>query len=74
LAAIDDMLASDAFKQLSADRQAEIRDRAHVVRGELAKTNPDISAARRWTDRLIKLARDFGLAVAAHALTKIVLG
>jgi hypothetical protein len=74
LAAIDDMFASDGFKQLSADCQAEIRDHADAVRGELAKTNPDMSAARRWTDRLIKLARDFRLAVAAHALTKIVLG
>jgi hypothetical protein len=74
LAAIDDMLASNDFRQLDAEQQTAIRDHADAVRGELTKPNPDISTAKRWTDRLVKLARDFGLAVAAHALSKIVLG
>jgi hypothetical protein len=74
LDAIRDILASDEFSRLSAEQQTEIRDHANALHSELTKPHPDMSVANRWRTRLIKLARDFGLALAAHALTKAVLG
>jgi hypothetical protein len=73
-AAIDKLLASGEFNQLSAEHQTEIRNTADVVRGELAKSGADGSKVKWWADKLIKLVRDFGLALAADALMKAALG
>jgi hypothetical protein len=74
LRAIDELLASDEFKSLS-DRQREgISDTADVIRDEFKKPDADPSKIRRWAHRLLELAKEFGMHVAASALTKVLLG
>jgi hypothetical protein len=74
LRAIDELLASDEFKKLGDPERAAVKDTADVIRDELKKPDGEPSKVSRWAHRLIGLAREFGMHVAASGLTKALLG
>src|SRR5689334_9967573 len=55
LQAIDDLLASDEFKQLDESNRIAIQDTTDVLRDEIAKPSSDPSKIKRWAGRLLAL-------------------
>lgn len=70
---VDQILASDEFKSLSEANRDAVQDTAEALRGEIAKQVPDQSRIRRWAERLLAFAKEFGMHMAATALTKLLM-
>jgi hypothetical protein len=70
---INDLLASDEFKSLSEPNRFAVQDATDLLRDEIAKPNPDQSKIRRWAGHLLGFAKEFGMHLAATALTKLLM-
>lgn len=73
LAAIDGFLSSPEVQALSEDDRTSLADVADALRAELQKPTVEKAKARRWAQRLVGLAGQLGLNVAASALATILL-
>jgi hypothetical protein len=73
LRAIDDLLASEEFKNLGDQERTRVQDVADVLRDEMAKPGADPSKVRRWAQTLFGLAKEFGMHIAAAAFAKVAL-
>jgi hypothetical protein len=65
---LDDMLASEDFKNLDEENRAALADTVDVLRDELKQPKPDKGKLSRWGKRLVELAYQLGLNVAASAI------
>jgi hypothetical protein len=64
--AIDDLLASDDYKQLNdTEKQLAVQDTADALRSELKNQAADPEKIKRWTHRLGAMAKEFGMHAAA---------
>ncbi|TWB93198.1 hypothetical protein FBZ93_111237 [Bradyrhizobium macuxiense] len=68
VAAIDRALVSQEFQQLDAAQKQGFRDVADVVKEEAAKPTPDPAKLKRWSERLVGLAREIGMRVAVSEI------
>jgi len=68
VAAIDRALASAEFKQLEPAQKDGFRDMADVVKDEATKSSPDPVKLKRWSERLIGLAKEIGMKVAVSEI------
>jgi hypothetical protein len=77
LGTVEAMLRSPEVAALGDEKRQALVDTAEVVRREAQNSQPEPSKVKRWSERLIGLAREFGLNVAAdavlEALKKVVL-
>ncbi|QQO12454.1 hypothetical protein JJB99_23615 [Bradyrhizobium diazoefficiens] len=75
VAAIDRALASPEFQQLEQTQKEGFRDIAEVVKDEAVKPAPDPVKLKRWSERLVGLAKEVGMRVAVseigQAITQI---
>lgn len=75
VAAIDRMLVSQEFNQLSAEQKEAFSDTAAVVKEEAIKAEPDAAKLKRWSKRLVDLGKDLGMKVTTaeivHLLARI---
>jgi len=67
-AAMEGLTSSPEFTGLDPADQQAVKDVADIIREELTKPTPDQSKVRRWGERLVGLAKEFGLHVAAGGL------
>lgn len=68
VAAIDRALASPEFPQLEQTQKEGFRDIAEVVREEALKPSPDPVKLKRWSERLVGLAKEIGMRVAVSEI------
>lgn len=74
LAAIDNLVTSQEFNALNEQDRTAVQDVADVFRDEIKKPNADASKVARWGQRLIELAKQLGLHVAAAEIVKVLFG
>jgi hypothetical protein len=74
LSTLDKLVNSDEFKSLSGENRSAIQDLTDVLRDEIKKPNADTSKVARWGQRLIQLAQQLGLHVAAAEIAKYLFG
>jgi hypothetical protein len=67
-------LRSSEVASLTADQQRNLADVAEVVSDEVSKPKPDPGRIQRWGRRLLSLASDFGVQVAATGVAKALFG
>jgi hypothetical protein len=68
--AIDRALSSDEFAALSKEQKDAFSDIAAVVKEEAAKGEPDKGKLERWGGRLVSLAKELGMNVAAGEIVE----
>lgn len=66
--AIDRALVSPEYQALEQDQKEGFRDIAEVVKDEAVKPNPDPVKLKRWSERLVGLAKEVGMRVAASEI------
>jgi len=69
--AIDRALASAEFAALSPEQKEAFGDTATVVKEEAAKGEPDKGKLKRWGGRLVILAKELGMDVAAAEIVEL---
>ncbi len=73
-AALEQFTSSREVQNLGADEKQSIMDVADVVRAELDQQTPDASKIARWGRRLLELAAQLGVAVAANGVAHALFG
>ena len=73
-AALEQFITSSEVQNLGPDDKQSILDLADVVRAELERQTPDASKIARWARRLLELASQLGVAVAASGLGHALFG
>lgn len=73
VAAIDGFLSMPEVQALPEDDRISLADVADALKAELTKPTVEKTKARRWAQRLVGLAGQLGLNVAASALATILL-
>lgn len=71
LKAILELLSSREFKDLPEHHQVALKDVAEVLQAEITKPDADESKVARWGRRLIEMANNVGLQVAAAGIASV---
>jgi hypothetical protein len=73
-AALEQFITSNEVRNLGSNERQSILDVAEVVRAELDQQTPDAPKILRWGKRLLELAQQVGVAVAAKGLEQALFG
>jgi hypothetical protein len=71
LDALDKLLGSQEFKNLTEQNRLAIQDMVDVLRSEVTKQDAEQDKVGRWGSRLIELLKQVGLHTAAHTITHL---
>jgi hypothetical protein len=72
--ALREFIASEEVQALPRDKKESVEDVADVLGDELTKQHPNAAKVTRWGKRLLGIAQEVGVAVAAGGVTKLLFG